>query len=151
MHAVIAARYGDDGKPCNLVVPAVGLPGRSAGAALVVAMDRAQVVDDVGDRGEIVGIPGPSGPARTLAELQTLLNAFTSIHNTRRPHRSLPHRATPATAYAARPKAAPGDRTADTHHRVCTDRGDTDGKLTLRVSGRLHHIGTGREHARTPC
>jgi len=85
----------------------------------------------------------------TLAELQSLLDAFAVIYNTRRPHRSLPHRATPATAYAARPKAAPGDRTADTHHRVRTDRTDPAGKLTLRVSGRLHHIGTGREHART--
>ena len=27
---------------------------------------------------------------------------------------------------------------------------DTDGKLTLRVNGRLHHIGIGRTHARTP-
>jgi transposase InsO family protein len=87
---------------------------------------------------------------RTLAELQVLLDAFTVTYNTRRPHRSLPHRATPATAYAARPKAAPGDRSADTHDRVRTDRTDPAGKLTLRVSGRLHHIGTGREHARTP-
>jgi hypothetical protein len=31
------------------------LPGRSAGAALVVAVDQAQVVDDAGDRREIVG------------------------------------------------------------------------------------------------
>ena len=46
---------------------------------------------------------------------QGLLDAFTVTYNTRRPHRSLPHRATPATAYAARPKATPGDRTADTH------------------------------------
>ena len=44
----------------------------------------------------------------TLADLQSLLDAFTVIYNTRRPHRSLPHRATPATAYAARPKAQPG-------------------------------------------
>ena len=29
----------------------------------------------------------------------------------RRPHRSLPHRATPATVYQARPKANPGTRT----------------------------------------
>ena len=86
----------------------------------------------------------------TLAELQSLLDAFTVIYNTRRPHRSLPHRATPATAYTARPKAAPGDRTADTHNRVRTDRTDPVGKLTLRVNGRLHHIGTGHEHARTP-
>ena len=91
----------------------------------------------------------PRQPA-TLADLQALLDAFTSIYNTRRPHRSLPHRATPATAYAARPKAAPGDRSADTHDRVRADRVDTDGKLTLRVSGKLHHIGIGRTHARTP-
>jgi transposase InsO family protein len=85
----------------------------------------------------------------TLSELQALLGAFTSTYNAKRPHRSLPHRATPATAYAARPKAAPGDRTADTHDRVRADRVDADGKLTLRVGGRLHHIGIGRTHART--
>jgi transposase InsO family protein len=90
----------------------------------------------------------PVQPA-TLGELQALLDAFTSLYNTRRPHRSLPHRATPATAYAARPKAAPGDRSADTHDRVRADRIDADGKLTLRVNGRLHHIGIGRTHART--
>ena len=27
---------------------------------------------------------------------------------------------------------------------------DTDGTLTLRHNGRLHHIGVGRTHARTP-
>ena len=85
-----------------------------------------------------------------LAQLQALLDAFTSYYNTRRPHRSLPNRATPATAYAARPKAAPGDRASDTHDRVRTDRIDADGKLTLRHHGRLHHIGIGRTHARTP-
>jgi transposase InsO family protein len=90
----------------------------------------------------------PRQPA-TLGELQTLLDAFTSICNTRRPHRSLPHRATPATGCAARPKAVPGDRTADTHDRVRADRVAADGKLTLRVGGRLHHIGIGRTHART--
>jgi transposase InsO family protein len=91
----------------------------------------------------------PQQPA-TLAELQALLDVFIVIYNTRRPHRSLPHRATPATAYQARPKAAPGDRTAGTHDRVRTDKTDPDGKLTLRVSGKLHHIGTGHENARTP-
>ena len=85
----------------------------------------------------------------TLSELQALLDAFTSTYNAQRPHRSLPHRATPATAYAARPKAVPGNRAADTHDRVRADRVDADGKLTLRVGGRLHHIGTGRTHART--
>ena len=91
----------------------------------------------------------PAQPV-TLTELQHLLDLFTSIYNSQRPHRSLPHRATPATAYAARPKAVPGDRTTDTHHRVRTDRVDTNGKLTLRLGGKLHHIGIGRTHARTP-
>jgi hypothetical protein len=43
----------------------------------------------------------------------------------------------------------PGDRTADTHDRVRTDRIDTNGAVSLRVHGRLHHIGIGRAHART--
>jgi len=49
----------------------------------------------------------PRQPA-TPGELQTLLDAFTSIYNTWRPHRSLPHRATPATAYAAPEGAGSG-------------------------------------------
>ena len=91
----------------------------------------------------------PAQPA-TLAQLQALLGTFTGLYNTQRPHRSLPHQATPATAYQARPKATPGDRSTDTHNRVRTDRIDTDGKVTLRHHGRLHHIGIGRTHARTP-
>ena len=85
----------------------------------------------------------------TLTQLQALLEAFTSAYNTTRPHRSLPHRATPATAYTARPKAVPGDRTADTHHRVRTDIISTSGSVTLRTGGKLHHIGIGRIHAGT--
>jgi transposase InsO family protein len=88
-------------------------------------------------------------PAATLADLQAQLDAFTATSNQRRPHRSLPHRATPATAYTARPKAVPGDRTADTHHRVRRDRIDHSGVVTLRHGGKLHHIGVGRTHART--
>jgi hypothetical protein len=34
--------------------------------------------------------------------------------------------------------------------RVRRDIVDTDGKITLRHAGRLHHIGVGRTHARTP-
>jgi transposase InsO family protein len=85
----------------------------------------------------------------TLAELQSLLDAFATIYNEHRPHRSLPGRATPAAAYAARPKASPGDRTAGTHDRVRTDRIDRTGLVSLRHSGRLHHIGIGRPHAGT--
>jgi len=87
--------------------------------------------------------------AATLTALQAQLDAFTRYYNTRRPHRSLPHRATPATAYAARPKAVPGTRGTDAHHRVRTDRLDANGTVTLRHAGRLHHIGIGRTHART--
>jgi transposase InsO family protein len=74
-------------------------------------------------------------PAATITELQTQLDAFTDEYNHRRPHRSLPHRATPATIY--------------THDRVRTDRIGETGNVTLRVNGRLHHIGVGRIHHRT--
>jgi transposase InsO family protein len=90
----------------------------------------------------------PCQPA-TLADLQSLLDTFAGIYNTQRPHRSLPGRATPAAAYAARPKANPGDRTADTHDRVRTDRIDHTGLVTLRHNGKLHHIGIGRAYAGT--
>jgi transposase InsO family protein len=90
----------------------------------------------------------PRQPA-TIAQLQALLDAFTVIYNHQRPHRSLPHRATPATIYAARPKAAPGQPGTASHDRVRADRVDADGKLTLRHAGNLYHIGIGRTHART--
>ena len=84
----------------------------------------------------------------TLTELQTQLDAFVDEYNHRRPHRSMPHQATPATTYTARPKATPGER-LDTHDRVRTDRIDSTGVITLRHAGRLHHIGIGRTHAGT--
>ncbi len=90
----------------------------------------------------------PAQPA-DLAQLQALLGAFTAYYNTRRPHRSLPHRATPAAAYTARPKAAPGTRAADTHDRVRRDIIGPTGTVTLRHGGKLYHIGIGRTHART--
>jgi transposase InsO family protein len=90
----------------------------------------------------------PDRPS-TIAELQALLDRFTQQYNHHRPHRSLPHRATPATAYTARPKATPGDRSSDTHDRVRTDRVDKAGKVTLRHHGVLHSIGIGRTHTGT--
>lgn len=86
--------------------------------------------------------------ATTLTELQTQLDTFTGEYNHRRPHRSLPHQATPATIYTNRPKAHPGTR-IDTHNRVRTDRIGQAGSVTLRINGRLHHIGVGRIHHRT--
>ena len=45
----------------------------------------------------------------TIEELQALIDTFVETYNHHRPHRSLPHRATPATIYTSRPKATPGD------------------------------------------
>jgi transposase InsO family protein len=90
----------------------------------------------------------PRQPA-TITELQALLGQFTTIYNHQRPHRSLPRRQTPAAAYATRPKAAPGNRDADTHDRVRTDKIWAVGTVTLRHAGKLHHIGVGRAHAGT--
>ena len=87
----------------------------------------------------------------TLAELQTLCDTFVAYYNTRRPHRSL-GRGTPAAAYQARPKAAPqlSTEAGEPQPRVRRDVIDNHGKITLRHAGRLHHIGVGRTHARTP-
>ena len=91
----------------------------------------------------------PVQPA-TIAELQVLLDAFVDEYNQRRPHRSLPHRATPAARYNTMPKAVPGEsRDPDTHDRVRHDRVDKAGSVTIRHNGRLHHIGIGRTHAGT--
>jgi transposase InsO family protein len=86
----------------------------------------------------------------TIAELQALIETFTAIYNSQRPHRSLPKQATPATIYHSLPKAAPStDRAADTHDRVRHDKIDKTGCVTLRVAGQLRHIGIGRTHAGT--
>ena len=88
-------------------------------------------------------------PAATLAQLQDQPGQFTGTYSNRRPHRSLVLRSTPAAACTTRPKAVPGDRTADTHDRVRTDRISTAGTVTLRTGGKLYHIGIGRAHAGT--
>jgi transposase InsO family protein len=86
----------------------------------------------------------------SIAELQTLLDRFANQYNHHRPHRSLPHRATPAALYQSMPKAMPGDsRDPDTHDRIRHDRVDKAGSVTLRHNGRLHHIGIGRSRAGT--
>jgi hypothetical protein len=86
----------------------------------------------------------------TIAELQTLCDQFAAYYNSCRPHRSLGRR-TPSAAYQARPKATPATSpSTEPQARVRRDIIDTDGKLTLRHNGRLHHIGIGRTHARTP-
>jgi len=91
----------------------------------------------------------PDQPA-TITELQALLALFVDEYNHRRPHRSLPHQATPATLDDSLTKALPGPATdPDTHDRVRHDRVDKAGSVTLRHNSRLHHIGVGRTHAGT--
>ena len=91
----------------------------------------------------------PAQPT-TLAELQVLIDAFVEAYNQRRPHHSLPHRATPAARYESLPKALPTEsRDADTHDRVRVDKVSKTGNLTLRVHGKLRHIGIGRTHKGT--
>ena len=88
-------------------------------------------------------------PARTVRQLQTQLDTFTSYYNNTRPHRALGRR-TPALAYATRPKAtATGTPLDDAHYRVRHDKIDTTGVFTLRHNSRLHHIGVGRRYAGT--
>ncbi|CAB4963249.1 unannotated protein [freshwater metagenome] len=91
----------------------------------------------------------PAQPA-TIDELQALLDRFRREYNQHRPHRSLPHRATPAALYDTTPKALPGpSRDADTHDRIRHDIVDKSGTVTLRIAGQLRHIGVGRTHTRT--
>jgi transposase InsO family protein len=85
----------------------------------------------------------------TIDALQLLLDAFVAHYNDERPHRSLPDRQTPAVAYRARPKATASDRSDDSHDRVRHDVVDKAGRVTLRASGWLHHIGIGMTHAGT--
>jgi transposase InsO family protein len=87
-------------------------------------------------------------PAHTITQLQQQLDMFVEHYNHQRPHRSLPHRATPATIYNARPKAGPAGRN-DPDHRVRYDR-ISQGNVSLRINGELHHIGIGRTFDRTP-
>jgi transposase InsO family protein len=86
-------------------------------------------------------------PASSIPELHAQLEHFRGYYNTVRPHRALGRR-TPQDAYQARPKALPtGTKLDDAGWRVRHDIVDTCGKLTLRHSSRLHHIGIGRRHA----
>jgi transposase InsO family protein len=85
--------------------------------------------------------------AATVVQLQAQLDRFADYYNTQRPHRALGRR-TPATAYAARPKATPSPPgvAVGGHYRIRRDKVDHSGVITLRYNSRLHHIGLGRRH-----
>lgn len=80
----------------------------------------------------------------TIAELNTQLEQFREHYNQHRPHAAIGRR-TPGTAYAALPKAAPGQISAP-DARLREDTVCRDGKVTLRYAGRLRHLGVGRAY-----
>ena len=84
--------------------------------------------------------------ARTLVELQEQLDKFRVAYNEHRPHRSLARR-TPSIVYNLLPKTGPGDNGAGHHYRVRRDKVHTNGAVSYRRGGRMHHIGLGRKHA----
>lgn len=86
-------------------------------------------------------------PAASLADLQAQLDRFRDLYNHHRPHRELDRR-TPATAYAALPKAQPTGGPLPGHYRLRYDRLDPAGAMSFRRAGRMHHLGIGTIHAR---
>jgi transposase InsO family protein len=88
--------------------------------------------------------------AHTIPELQAQLNAFREHYNTARPHRARDG-LTPATAYAAAPKAVPAGHDDRTHYRVRYDHVGRDGKISFRRAARMHHLGIGANHRGKRC
>ncbi|TQK20122.1 transposase InsO family protein [Microbacterium sp. SLBN-154] len=86
--------------------------------------------------------------AHTIPELQAQLDQFRDHYNTARPHRA--HGTTPAAAYAATAKAAPAGHSDHTHYRVRHDHVGTNGKISFRRAGRMHHLGVGALHRGAP-
>lgn len=87
-------------------------------------------------------------PAASIADLQRQLDDLRAHYNERRPHRALERR-TPGEVYRATPKALPASNGhAQGHYRLRYDRLDTNGKMSFRRAGRMHHLGVGAKHAR---
>lgn len=88
------------------------------------------------------------GPANTIAELQTLVDAFDEHYNTRRAHQSLARNTTPLEAWNATPPAPSPQPSADTHDIDWAGRErKVDRTGTIRLDGTRYLIG--REHAGT--
>lgn len=87
-------------------------------------------------------------PSTTQEELQHHLDTFRQYYNTDRPHRALGRRP-PQFAYTLIPKATPTTPSDPNLWRVRYDTVDNHGKISLRHSGRMMHLGIGRAHART--
>ena len=83
--------------------------------------------------------------ATTIAELQAQLDRLRTEYNEHRPHRAL-DRKTPAEIYRATPKALPAEGRLPDRYRLRYDRIDTDGHVSIRRAGHMHHLGIGRRH-----
>jgi len=68
-------------------------------------------------------------PARTIAELQALLDEFRSVYNDERPHRAIGRR-TPSAVWAAQPPATPPHTAIDGPTTLAMCRGDHRGSIT---------------------
>lgn len=87
--------------------------------------------------------------AKTIAELQILVDEFVEIYNEQRPHTSL-GKVTPDAAYRRLPKDQPHDDGAGHHYRIRHDIVDPTGTVSLRRAGKMHHIMVSRKHKRSP-
>ena len=83
--------------------------------------------------------PWIRGDCSTASSSSTTTTAHTA-HSPTKPHPPSPTRHDP--------KRHPVT-TTNPHYRVRHDRVDDGGSVSLRVNGRMHHIGIGRTHART--
>jgi transposase InsO family protein len=90
---------------------------------------------------------GQQPAATDLAGLQAQLDAFRLAYNEQRPHRAV-GRATPGEAYRATPRALVSGSGVRGHFRLRYDVTDSQGAITLRRAGRLHHLKIGAAFAR---
>jgi transposase InsO family protein len=85
----------------------------------------------------------------TKKQLQGQLDRFVAYYNHHRPHRELPRRRPPFNAFQARERAYPTGPIIDcTGYRIRHDRIGTNGTVTIRHHGRLHHIAIGSPYRR---
>ncbi|EEI27564.1 IS481 family transposase [Corynebacterium glucuronolyticum] len=87
-------------------------------------------------------------PAKTVKDMQKLLDEFRHWYNHERPHRAL-GRQTPHQAYTTLPKASPQPLVTE-DNRVRHDKVDKAGRITLRFAGHMRYLGIGRAHEATP-
>lgn len=88
-------------------------------------------------------------PPQTLDDLNKQLGEFQTIYNQKRPHRSL-NRQTPHQVYNALSKAEPTIKEGNQTWRTRHDKVGSTGTLTYRYTGKLKHLGIGRQHAFKP-